>query len=379
MTGCDEANASPGNNHAYCDVAKQRHQKLSAGPNVGPMLQSAMWACFPQHLRSSNVSTRNMAQDLNPCMTKADVGDENADDLVNATFDLKFDTIKANQLETTIYRNDTHNSDTRSDVAGRDGHLLWGGTYTMHIACRKKKLRFGTFEGKNACVVVFDMVFMTSLTRSVYKSAMVQIAFDDCERAELISKGEEEDDLPDEVIDARPRVLKFQPSMFVGDKDRRENPGRFGGEFGATGLGGIGSLKMTAKKEVVHKSIKDGNDKITGVLKVEDSMLQISINDNKLVDRAMIENFSVPIIVSYKPNRKFQARIRVEADLEWHAWVKPAFGRKDDPVLFDPNGLKDEKLGNGESVDVDLNTSVDLEDLTRLKQYGGVFHRSPLE
>ena len=31
------------------------------------------------------------------------------------------------------------------------------------------------------------------LDRSVYKSAMVQIAFDDCERAELISKGEEED------------------------------------------------------------------------------------------------------------------------------------------------------------------------------------------
>ena len=88
-----------------------------------------------------------MAQDLSPYMTKADVGDENADDLLNATFDLKLDTIKANQLGTTIYRNDTRNSDTRSDIAGRDGHLLWGGTYTMHIACRKKKLRFGTFEG----------------------------------------------------------------------------------------------------------------------------------------------------------------------------------------------------------------------------------------
>ena len=189
-------------------------------------------------------------------------------------------------------------------------------------------------------MVVFDMVFTTSLTRSVYKLAMVQIAFDDCERAELISKGEEEVDLPDEVINARPQVLKFQPSMFVGDKDRRENPGRLGGELGATGLGGIGSFKMTAEKDVVHKSIKEGNDKITGVLKVKDSMLQLSINDNKLVDRAMIENFSVLIIVTYKPNRKSQARIRAKADLEWHAWVKPAFGRKDDPVLFDPNGLR---------------------------------------
>ena len=37
--------------------------------------------------------------------------------------------------------------------------------------------------------------------------------------------------------------------------------------------------------------------------------------------------------------------------------MKPAFGRKDDPVLFYPNGLRDEKLGNGESVDAELNTS----------------------
>ncbi|KAL2043747.1 hypothetical protein N7G274_003266 [Stereocaulon virgatum] len=302
-----------------------------------------------------------------------------ADDLVNITFDLKFDAVKANQLGSTIYRNDTRDSDTRSDVAGREGHLLWGGTYTMHIACRKKKLRFGIFDGKAACLVVFDMVFTTSLTRSVYKSAMVQIAFDDCERAELISNGEEEEDIPDEVINARPQVLKFQPSMFVGDKDRRENPGRFGGEFGATGPSGIGSLKVTAEKDAVDKSIKEGNDKITGVLRVKDSVLQLSINDNKLVDRAMIENFSVPVIVTYKPNRKFQARIRAEADLEWHAWVKPAFGRKDDPVLFDPGRLRGEKLRNGDSVDIDLNTAVDLEDLTRLKQYGGVFHPSPLE
>lgn len=50
---------------------------------------------------------------------------------------------------------------------------------------------------------------------------MVQIAFDDCEWVELISKGEEEDNLPDEVTDARPQILKLQPSMFVGDKDRR--------------------------------------------------------------------------------------------------------------------------------------------------------------
>lgn len=149
---------------------------------------------------------------------------------------------------------------------------------------------------------------------------MVQIAFDDCERAELISKGEEEDNLPDEVSDARPQILKFQPSMFVGDKDRRENPGRFGGELGVTGLGGIGSLKVTAEKDVIHKSINEGNDKITGVLKLKDSTLQFSINNNRLVDRAMIDNFSVPIIVTYKPIRKFQARIRAEADLDGTPW-----------------------------------------------------------
>ncbi|KAL2049920.1 hypothetical protein ABVK25_009787 [Lepraria finkii] len=108
--------------------------------------------------------------------------------------------------------------------------------------------------------------------------------------------------------------------MFVGDKDRRENPRRFGGELDATVLGGFGSLKVTAEKDVVHKYINEGNDKITGVLKLKDSTLQLSINNNKLVDRAMIDNFSVPIIVTYKPIRKFQARIRAEADSDGTPW-----------------------------------------------------------
>ena len=329
-------------------------------------------------MRVTNTASQEMAQDFD---TEAinDRHDADTDDLVNGTFDLAFDALKANQLSTALYRNDTRDSDTRSDVTGRDGHLLWGGTYTIHIACRKKKLRFGTFEGKPACLVVFDMVFTTSLTRSVYKSAMIQIALDDCERAELIRKGVEEDDLPDEVNNARPRVLRFQSSMFVGDRERRENPGHFIGKIGAEGIGGFGSVSVTAQKDMVHKSIKQGKDKIVGVLKVRDSVLQISVHDNRLVDRGMIENFSVPIIVAYNPHRKFQARVRVEADLQWHAWVKPALGRKDDPVLFDPLKLQDEKAGTGEPIDVDLNTSVDLEDLTRLKHYGGVFHRSPLE
>ena len=317
-----------------------------------------------------------MAQDVDP---DASINNADADDLVDETFELQFDGLKANQLRTTLYRNEIHDSDTRTDVTGRDGHLLWGGTYTIHIACRKQKLRFGTFEGKPACLIVFDMVFTTSLTRSVYKSAMVQIALDDCERANLMLKGVEEDDLLDEVNNARPRILRFQPSMFVGDRDRRENPGHFSGKIGAEGLGGFASVGVAAQKDIVHKSIKEGSDKIAGVLKIKDSLLQISINDNKLVDRGMIENFSVPIIVAYNPCRSFQARIRVEADLEWHAWVKPILGRKDDPVLFHPQKLQNEKIKAGESVDVDMNTEVDLEHLTRLKQYGGVFHRSPLE
>ena len=130
---------------------------------------------------------------------------------------------------------------------------------------------------------------------------------------------------------------------------------------------------------MIHKSIKEGSDKIAGVLKIKDSMLQVSISDNKLVDRGMTENFSVPIIVAYNPVRKFQARIRVEADLEWHAWVKPVLRRKDDPVLFHPQKLRDEKTQAGESVDVDMDTAVGLEHLTRLKQYGGILHQSLLE
>lgn len=321
-----------------------------------------------------------MAQDLNSDLVETDVEDTghandtkeaNADDLVDDTFDLEFDSLRANQLGTTVYRNDVRNPDPRSDVAGRDGCLLWGGTYTMRIACRKKKLRFGTFEGEPACLVVFDMAFTTSLRRSVYKSAMIGIAFDDCERAECIKNGEIDDDLTDEVVHARPRVLKFEPSLFIGDRDRRENPARFRAEAGATGLGGFGSVRVSAEQDAVHKSISEGYDKISAVLKDEDSALQISIHDNKLVDRGMIESFSVPIIVAYTPNRKFQARIRAEADLQWHGGVKPAFGRKDDPVLFDASHLRDETL------DADLSTS-DLELLTRLRAYGGVFYPSPL-
>ena len=317
-----------------------------------------------------------MAQDVNSDVPTTNL---DADDIVDEAFELQFDGLKANQLRTTFYRNDIHNTDTRTDVTGRDGHLLWGGTYTIHIACRKQKLRFGTFEGKPACLIVFDVVFTTSLTRSVYKSAMIQIALDDCERAILIRKGVEEDDLPDQINTARPRVLRFQPSMFVGDRDRRENPGHFSGKIGAEGVGGFASAGLAVQKDVVHKSIKEGSDKIAGILKVKDSMLQLSISDNRLVDRGMIENFSIPIIVAYNPFRTFQARIRVEADLEWHAWLKPVLGRKDDPVLFHPQKLRDEKIKGGASVDADLDTTVDLEYLTRLGQYGGVFHRSPLE
>ena len=156
-----------------------------------------------------------MACDVSPNvpLTNAD-----SDNLVDETFELRSDSLKANQLRTALYRNEVHDPDTRTDVTGRDGHLLWGGTYTIHIACRKQKLRFGALKGKPACLIVFDMIFTTSLTRSVYRSAMVRISLDDCERADLISQGIEEDDLLKEINDARPRILRFQPSMFVGDR-----------------------------------------------------------------------------------------------------------------------------------------------------------------
>ena len=110
-----------------------------------------------------------MTQDINSELlaTGADT-----DDLIDEKFELQFDGLKANQLRTTLYRNDIRNSDTRTDVTGHDGHLLWGGTYTIHIACRKQKLRFGTFEGSS---MFYSHPFPASLSPFIFYSPNLKL------------------------------------------------------------------------------------------------------------------------------------------------------------------------------------------------------------
>jgi hypothetical protein len=269
------------------------------------------------------------------------------DDIVNTSLSLDLDVKRANQLGATMYRSEPRKTDTGVDVNGGEGHMLWGGQYNMHVACQKKNLQFGSFEGKDACLVIFDFKFTTSLTDSHFMSAEIRIALDDCERASEISEGGDEDFIRDELIAARPRILQFQPSHFIGPK---------------------------AEKSLLGKSSKESCDKIIGVLKNDRTALTLSIHDNLLIERPMIEDFSLPIIVTYASDRKFQAHIRVEADIERHAWRKPTFGHTGDPILFHPDVLKEEKRQQNAALDLDLEKTQDLKKLTRLDDYGGAFH-----
>lgn len=75
---------------------------------------------------------------------------------------------------------ETDSSDEDTDLEEADGRVaLWGGTYTMRVGCELEKLRFGTWEGKPALLVVFDFAFQTINTSAVFRNAEINIRFID--------------------------------------------------------------------------------------------------------------------------------------------------------------------------------------------------------
>lgn len=114
----------------------------------------------------------------------------------------------------------------------------------------------------------------------------------------------------------------------------------------------------------------------------EETRLKLAIDENPMSEDGIRSEWSAAIILKYHPRRKFAARIQIRAHL-YLRLLNPVCGEKDDPIFFDPDKMQIQSV-SGQDQKSSQSTSTpagtiaklddeDLQDLTRLKNWGGSF------
>jgi hypothetical protein len=213
-----------------------------------------------------------------------------------------------------------------------------------------------------ACQVILEAAFTTVLTNRKYKSAKINVEFQDGAIADLDPDDDANESAIEEALQFQPKILAFAPQKWWGPEEVRDGEIKVEGQLNAPPPVGTPSFTLGYTKPVVVT----GRTQIDGILRgTTSSEVQWSLQQNTLKNSGIISRFSMPIIVQYTPRRPFVARVRVVAEVEWgFPFGKIGAGKLDDPIRFDP-----EKLGATE----DTELSRDLNDLCNLKHYEGSF------
>lgn len=293
------------------------------------------------------------------------VGSE--DDLAaGSSIILEYDKTRVNQLASRIYKNIGADQETspRYTVTGKEGRI-WTGTYKIQVSCDRRKLKWGPYgDSEFACLIVFDFTFKVVNSRARYREANIRITFQDGQDAGAV---DEEAPPSDEEIAHLPRILRYEPINFrPKNKESREQPVQMHAEASLQAQIAPVSLSAGVAREI--PSIKVGFHELHGTVEADPYWtLEMLVKENQLVsNEGIYPRFSIPIVVSYIPGRRFIARVEAEVDLEWTV-INPAFGKADAPVNFDPDVLKP-------ATEVKLD-DVPLQDLTGLKTWhDGVFY-----
>lgn len=307
----------------------------------------------------------NLAEDV----VITHLSDEVSDEALDITVPIIEDDLRAGQLGTQIYRSlAEHQATPRSLITAASKKDAYYFQVRFHYA------QYGTYQGKDACLIVLRLSFQQHGS-SRYKSAELEVEFEDAVNVGINPF--------DNDIDTtyQPRVLAYEPVLFEGPVT---------GAIGSTSVkldvplsvpGGI--VGITPGISYTKGSVYEGKFRIHGVVKEDPpSLIHWTMREDKIKKNGIRPELSVPIIVSYTPGRRFAARVRFKADL-YMTLLRPVCGMKDDPIFFDPDYMKS-ALRNGQTAatghhptvpgsKVDNLDSIQLRDLTRLTNIGGVF------
>lgn len=123
-------------------------------------------------------------------------------------------------------------------------------------------------------------------------------------------------------------------------------------------------------------TVFEGMFQIHGVLKEDPpSLVHYVMREDKIKKNGIHPEFSVAMIVSHTPGRRFAARVRFKADLLM-VFLRPVCGIKDDPIFFDPDVMKSDRTKSQAAAQgqqpVVPGTKVDDLDLVDLKELTGL-------
>ena len=281
--------------------------------------------------------------------------------VVEFEIELEEHTLLSNQLGSQIYYNSEAEKTglprelvTRRETSGK--HFLF------HVRCQRPK--FGTYDGQPACLIVFDHAFRTSLTKSRFKHARIEILFEDAAMTSLDPDDDADTDAFMEAMKYQPRILDFEPHLFHGKPDSKDGSRGFQAGISFTNPGF--PVTPSANYSSQTPTIKEGMANIHGLLE-DNSCARASwaVDENDLRKSGIFSNFSTPVIVSYTKGRKFAASVEVSVKIEWRP-MRFLAGKGDDPLYFDP-----EKFSTTTPIP-DLK-SIPLRSLCRLDLYEGTF------
>ena len=236
--------------------------------------------------------------------------------------------------------------------------------FYLHVRCQQPK--FGTYDGQPACLLVFDHAFRTSLTKSRFKHARIEILFEDAAMTSLDPDDDADADALAEAMKYQPRVLAFEPHKFQSKVDIRDGSKGVHADVSITYPGIPVTPSVGRSSETPF--IKEGVATIHGLLHDKaGARTSWTVDENDLRKSFVFSDFSTPIIVNYTKGRKFAARVEVAAKIEWRP-VQLLAGKRDDPLYFDPEKLH--TVAESETSDFKL---IPLRSLCRLDGYHGTF------
>ena len=294
-----------------------------------------------------------------------------SDDALEVTVPLQDDDLRAGQLGTQIYRNlaEAQLSEPRDLVTAQTRKRVF------YFQARYRYARYGTYQGRDACLIVLAMSFQ-QYSDARFKAAEIEIDFED---AQNVGLNPYEDDID---LTHQPRVLDFEPKEFHGPVSQVTGTNKIKLDVPISAPGGF--IGVTPGLSQSKDFIREGNFKVHGVVKEDPpSSLHWVLREDKIKKGGIRSEMSVAMIVSYTPNRKFAARVRLKADI-FLPFLRPMCGAKDDPIFFDPEYMKANRqplaatsLHTGSAVVPGIQAEEldheDLKEMTRLSALGGIF------
>ncbi|KAK5118453.1 hypothetical protein LTR62_002967 [Meristemomyces frigidus] len=312
------------------------------------------------------------------------VEDGEGDEVLEIKTPLVGDDLPAGQLGTHIYRNPPeHQNLPRDLITAAEKKNAYYQQVRFHRA------KYGKYNGLDACLIVFKLSFQTLRSTLRFKSAELEVEFDD---AANLGLNPYEVDLDTTF---RPRVLRHEPGYFKGPVSEVQGSSTVKLDIPIQAPGGIVGITPGISRS--RDTLRESAFEVHGVVKEDPpSLVHWVMREDGIKDNGIRPELAVAIIVQYFPPRRFFARVRFKADLFMTSlrpadllstFVKPVCGLKDDPVFFDPEYMQSGQSSTGATAIVPNSAPYatvpgleaqglddeDLQKLTKIKDIGGQF------